>query len=103
VISYAQNLSEAFIRQFVDRVNWKLISEKQNLSEAFIREFADKVNWEEISKEQTLSKSFIQEFRNHLNMCKNLKWCIDNANAIQTLELCDNLPTDITSVIVTYL
>ena len=38
-------LSDEFIREFQDRVNWDCISAKQQLSEGFIREFEDKVDW----------------------------------------------------------
>ena len=38
------NLSETFIRENKDKVNWDYISRKQTLSEDFIREFKDKVN-----------------------------------------------------------
>ena len=39
------------------------ISEKQKLSEDFIREFKNKVNWGYILREQNLSRSFIKEFK----------------------------------------
>ncbi|HNW66573.1 MAG TPA: hypothetical protein PKO10_05190, partial [Aliarcobacter cryaerophilus] len=32
-------------QEFVDKVDWEYILEHQKLSEGFIREFADKVNW----------------------------------------------------------
>ena len=38
-----------------------MISRYQKLSENFIREFKDKVNWEYISKYQTLSEDFKKE------------------------------------------
>lgn len=43
-ISCHQCLSEGFIREFKDKVYWRLISEYQYLSEDFIREFKDKVD-----------------------------------------------------------
>ena len=55
-------LSEDFIREFQDRVNWSWISYQQILSEDFIREFQDKVDWNEISYKQKMSKNFIVEF-----------------------------------------
>ena len=58
-----QPLSEKFIREFKDKVNWDVISTCQKLSENFIREFKDKVNWECISAYQHLSKDFIREFK----------------------------------------
>ena len=37
-----------------DNVDWNNISDKYTLSENFIREFQDKVNWTKISKNQKL-------------------------------------------------
>jgi hypothetical protein len=34
------------MRQFSDRVDWDAVSEYQTLSEDFLREFQNKVNWE---------------------------------------------------------
>jgi hypothetical protein len=56
-------LTEDFIREFSDKVDWDWISYSQNLSENFVREFQDKVNWKDIFKHQNLSESFIREFK----------------------------------------
>ena len=65
---YVKNkLSEDFIREFKDKVNWKYISEYQKLSEKFIREFKWKVDWICISKKQRLSERFIREFKNRVD------------------------------------
>ena len=61
-ISINQSLSEDFIREFQDKVDWDWISKYQNLSEDFIREFKDKVDWYYISKYQKVSNKFIEEF-----------------------------------------
>lgn len=61
-ISAYQTLSEEFIREFKDRVNWNYISHVQILSEDFIREFKDRVDWTNIFKRQKLSKKFRKEF-----------------------------------------
>ena len=61
-ISWCQTLSEEFIREFKDEVYWSPISESQKLSESFIREFADMVFWDKISQHQVLSEEFIREF-----------------------------------------
>jgi hypothetical protein len=63
VISTYQVLSENFIREFKDYVNWVNISYDQVLSESFIREFKDMVSWAGISERQILSESFIREFK----------------------------------------
>ena len=67
-ISEYQKLSENFIREFADKLNWGNISAYQQLSEDFIREFADKVNWEIISAHQKLSETFINEFKDKLDI-----------------------------------
>jgi len=46
---------------------WIKISKHQNLSEDFIREFEDKVDWRWISMSQDLSEDFIREFKNKLS------------------------------------
>ena len=47
---YSNNiLSEDFIREFNDKVDWSAICRYQKLSEGFIREFKDKVHWGVVS------------------------------------------------------
>ena len=58
-----QNLSEDFIREFKDKVDWGKISCNQNLSKDFIREFKDKVYWKKISSKQKLSDDFIRDLK----------------------------------------
>ena len=65
-ISRYQKLSEDFIREFKNRVEWGYISEFQKLSENFIREFKDKVDWYNIITNQELSKDFRKEFRHYI-------------------------------------
>ena len=66
-ISAEQKLSEDFIREFKDYVDWGWISENQKLSESFIREFQDKVDWYWVSSHQKLSESFIREFQDKVD------------------------------------
>ena len=66
-ISIHQKLSEDFIREFQNRVNWAAIASYQKLSEDFIREFQSKVDWEAISKYQKLSEEFIREFQSKVD------------------------------------
>ena len=61
-------LSENFIREFQDKVNWTWISKYQKLSEDFMREFQDKLYWPYISIYQKLSEDFIREFISKVNM-----------------------------------
>src|SRR5690606_9462133 len=55
-------LSEEFIREHKELVDWWSISRYQKLNEEFIREHKELVNWEWISACQKLSESFIREF-----------------------------------------
>ena len=66
---YSNNiLSEDFIREFKDKVDWSAICRYQKLSENFIREFKDKVHWGVVSIYQNnLSDEFKTEFANKLN------------------------------------
>jgi hypothetical protein len=61
-------LSEEFIREFQDKVDWVRISKSQKLSESFICEFKDKVDWMYISGYQTLSDDFLNKYK------KNIDW-----------------------------
>ena len=60
-------LTEDFIREFKDDVNWDCISSCQKLSEDFIREFQDKVDWSTISYRQKLSGKFVREFQDKID------------------------------------
>ena len=66
---YSNNiLSEDFIREFIDKVDWSAVCRYQKLSEDFIREFKDKVHWGVVSIYQNnLSDEFKTEFANKLN------------------------------------
>ncbi len=54
-------ISENFMREFADELNWDSISSYQKLSESFIEEFASRVDWRVIVKYQKLSESFIEK------------------------------------------
>ncbi len=59
------SLSEDFIKEFKDNVDWDWIWQKQHLSEDFILEFLDKADecsWRYISYVQNLSFDFILDF-----------------------------------------
>ena len=67
LLSKHQSLSEDFIREFKDRVDWMSISSYQHLSEDFIREFKDRVDWYNISAYHHLSEDFIREFKDRVD------------------------------------
>lgn len=59
-----QKLPENILREMVvnfDDDTWGLISKYYNLSETFIHDFADKVDWENIILFQTVSRDFLKE------------------------------------------
>jgi hypothetical protein len=62
-ISYYQILSEDFINEFSHKVYWDYISEYQKLSEEFIRKNSENLYWWPISSRQKLSENFIREFQ----------------------------------------
>ncbi len=74
VFSRYKVLSEDFIREFQDYVDWKEISWNQILSESFIEEFKEKVNWISICRKQKLSKDFIIKFKSKLDLDDMLDW-----------------------------
>ena len=47
---------------------WKRTVREVHLSEDFIKEFQDKVNWDNISRYQKLSEKFILDFEEILNI-----------------------------------
>ena len=60
-------LSEAFMREFQDRLSWSNLSRHAVMSEAFIRDFQDRVDWPAISWFQTLSEPFIEAFAHRID------------------------------------
>ena len=64
---YLLEMTEEFIDQNKDLVNWNYISANQTLSEPFIEKYADRVNWNYISDHQTLSEPFIEKYADRVN------------------------------------
>ena len=60
LISMYQKLSEPFIEKYADKIDWLIVSTRQKLSEEFIEKHADKVNWNRIFAYQKLSNKFIK-------------------------------------------
>jgi len=73
-ISAYQKLSEFFIKEFQDKLNWDWISIYQKLSEEFMREFQNKGDWYFISKYQILSEDFIREFKDKISLVQISKY-----------------------------
>lgn len=66
-ISASKNISDDFIREFQDNIDWKILSRYGKLSERLIREFKDKVYWWYIYEYQELSKEFKNEFKDRVS------------------------------------
>jgi hypothetical protein len=60
-------LSDYFIRDFQDKVDWHYISGSFPLTENFIEEFQDKINWESVSKYQNLTEDFIKKHQDKVD------------------------------------
>lgn len=69
-ISRFQYMSEDFISNYRNYIDWNNICTYQKLSESFIRKFYDKVNWNYICKYQKLSEDFIREFQDKVDWYK---------------------------------
>jgi hypothetical protein len=54
-------LSEDFIREFSDRVNWYQVSWSRKLSEEFMLEFYDKLDWEGLKKKNEIDKNIFKK------------------------------------------
>jgi hypothetical protein len=74
-VDYFKVLSEEFIRNHKDELNWLRICENQSLSEAFIIEHADYVNWDYVAYYQKLSEKFIRDNFSLLTKCSNTYIC----------------------------
>ena len=60
-------LSEEFIREFQDQIDWRNVSTYQKMTENFIREFEDKVCWYRVPTSQSLSDRFVIEYNNKVD------------------------------------
>ena len=67
LISCFKSLSEKFIEKHADKVVWYEISFSQKLSEAFIEKYTDKMDWRGISYFQKLSEAFIEKHAGKVN------------------------------------
>jgi hypothetical protein len=70
-----QNLKISSKEDFVKKINWYSISRtSQELSEEFIEEYADKLDWKCIAYFQKLTPEIIKKFSNRIlwkDLCKN--------------------------------
>ncbi len=74
-VNSASKLSENFLRDHIQYLNWYAVSKYQPLSDTFIRDFYDKLHWNYISTYQKLSNDIITEFSDKIYFIKvNDSW-----------------------------
>lgn len=69
-----QELSEPFIEEFKDKVNWKVISYKQKLSKEMIHKYANKLEWRYIVANQKLDQKFIKDHIDYILPLSSWVW-----------------------------
>ena len=62
---YQTKLTEEFIDQNADILDWYELCRSQHFSEDFMRKHIDNVHWKHILEYQKPSQGFIDEFKNH--------------------------------------
>ena len=62
-----QKISEEFMEEYLEVIDWDGISRFQELSTSFMEKHLDKLNWYSISKYQFLSEDFIEKYSNRIN------------------------------------
>lgn len=77
-ISNRHDLTEDFIREFADNINWRVLSGSENLvlSDEFLEEFSDKIVWPWISSYKRLELRDLRRWKNKLyweGICRNQK------------------------------
>ena len=90
-VSINKVLSCEFIHKYMsifDETSRILICKNWRLSESFIRDHADQLNWYVLSLYQQLPVSITNEFRDRLIDCDNAKQCIERADLINDLATC---------------
>jgi hypothetical protein len=85
--SYFQTLSEDFIREFKEKVDWGCISAKQNLSNDFLLEFGSKIKWNTYFSHQEADFSIMEEFISQTDYEDMKDFKISHLNKIQIGEI----------------
>lgn len=75
----SKQLSDNFLREHLDDVNWDILSRTNNFSIEFIREYQDKINWHEYSKREIIPYEIFEEFQDKIiwNGISIYNHCID--------------------------
>ncbi len=91
---HLQKLSEQFMRDFKDRLEWMWVCIHQNLTESFMREMKDYVKWSYAAENQKMSPDFILEFSHRLNY-----YCLIKSRHKDMKVLPENLIYDLSLII----
>ncbi len=102
-ISWRQNLSEDFIREYFMLLDKDDIVAFQKLSEKFMEDMWDHLNIELLSSHQRISFSFFRLHKYDLYMTDNIEEIIKNGHRVLTLKLTGVFNSDILSLIEAYL
>ncbi len=102
-ISWRQDLSEDFIREYFMLLDKDDIVSFQKLSEKFMEDMWDHLNIELLSSHQRISYSFFRLHKYDLYMTDNIELTIKNGHSILALKLTGVFNSDILSLIETYL
>lgn len=95
-----QPLSQKFMREFADKLDWNIISEKQKMTEDFIHEFKDRINWNKLCTywaKTKISEQFALEHKDKVNwktlsyyMKFSLPFIINNIDVLDARQLLSN-------------
>lgn len=67
-VLYDQELTEAFISQHEDILDWEEISKTQTLNDDMVDKYSSYLDWDSMSKYQILSEYVIGKYSTKLNM-----------------------------------
>ena len=85
LMSSTQTLSEEIIEKFKNEVDWHDICICQELMQDFIVKYSDLVDWSLISHYQNLSRSFLLKYR----------WKLDWCNVFRNKKISDNIKSSL--------
>ena len=81
-LSQHQQMSEEFCKEFLTRVDWRSVLNRGLISEQFLRNYKDEIKWEVVSNSSMpLSIDFLREFKDQIcwknySFSIELSWCI---------------------------
>lgn len=68
IVKNQNNITKEFIEKYNKNIDWTILCDQYHrLTEPFMREFHEYLDWNKISKAQKLSEKFIEDFQNKVN------------------------------------